>query len=228
MANAGSDTVSVVGARSHAVLATVAVPGGPTSVVIPATGGVAYVATQAGGVYAVSLARHALLGKLLQLHGPGPAQMDYDAISGQVYVPDAAGNVVDVLRPATAGAGAVATLPAEPARTLAVPGGPAAAAITFDGAYGFVAASASGSLVMLDAPSHRVLTTLAVGGHPQGIITGAYPPVLGQQAAFYAGIALYVGLGVVFVAVVGFVLGWHKRLEGVLRRGSAKRATDVS
>lgn len=223
VANAGSDSVSVISTRTHTIIATVPVPGGPSSVVIPATGGVAYVATESGGVYALSLARHTLLGEVLRLRGPGPDQMDYDAITSQIYVPDPAAGVVDVLRPASAGStDGAASLPPEPARTLAAAGGPTAVAITFDGAYGFIAARESGTVYMLDASSRRTLATLDVGGHPRGVITGAYPPVLGQQAAFYAGIALYVGLGLVFLAVIGFVLGWHRRLAALVRARGAK------
>ena len=224
VANAGDNSVTILNGRTHAALATVPVPGGPSSIVIPATGGVAYVATQSGAIYAISLGGHILLGKLLQLRGPGPDQMDYDAITGDVYVPDADASEVDVLRPASAGAGGPATLPAEPARTLAVAGAPAAVAITFDGAYGFVASRNDGSVVMFDAPTHRALATLVVGGHPGSIITGAYPPALGQQAAVIAGIALYATLGLGFVLVLGFVLGWHRRLAAALLAPSDARA----
>jgi hypothetical protein len=142
-------------------------------------------------------------------------------------VPDSAANVVDVLRPATAGAGEPTTLPAEPARTIAVAGGPTAVAITFDGAYGFVAARATGALVVLDAPSHHALATLDVGGHPQGIITGAYPPALGPQAALDVGIALYSALGLAVVVVIGFVLGWHHRVGSALRAHGKVRGGSV-
>jgi YVTN family beta-propeller protein len=224
VANQGSNSVTVISASMHNVLATIAVPGGPSSIVVPASGGVAYVATQSGAVYALSLARHTLLGTLLRLHGAGPDQMDYDAITGQVYVSDPSAGVVDILRPAEAGTTGAVTLPPEPARTLPAPGGPVSAAITFDGAYAFIAAHDSGALYMVDAPSHQRLTTLQVGGHPQGIITGSYPPVLGQQAAFYASIALYTGLGLVFLIVIGFVLGWHKRFMHIHTLGARKSA----
>ena len=114
-------------------------PGGPLNVVVPVAGGIAYVGTKAGTIVAIDLGTHKVLGTLLQRNGPIGA-MDYDAVTGQVYAPVASANAVEVLRPASpAGDGGASSLPTEPLRTLPFAGGPDAVAITFDGAYGFVA-----------------------------------------------------------------------------------------
>ena len=63
--------------------ATISVPGGPLSVTVPATGGVAYVGTRAGTVVALSLARHKVIGTLLRLPTGPIGLMDYDAVTGQ-------------------------------------------------------------------------------------------------------------------------------------------------
>src|SRR5260221_4878720 len=121
--------------------------------------------------------------------------MDYDGITGQVYVPNITRNEVAVLRPASApSGGGVAQLPTEPARTLAVGGGPAAVAITFDGAYGFVAQGAAGSVTMLDIAAHHTVATLAVGGKPRALIPRSLPPLLGRQAAHILGVLVHLGL----------------------------------
>jgi YVTN family beta-propeller protein len=226
VANTDSDSVSVISAHSKRVIATIPVPGGPISVLVPQSAqssGVAYVGTRSGSIVAVGLADHRVLGKLLQMQSSASGQMDYNALTGEVYVPDAAGGVVDVLRPASAGGSGVApTLPAEPARTIAVEGGPSAAAITFDGAYGFLSAAGAGQVTMYDVAAHRALATISVGGAPIGIITGSYPPVLNQQAANVAGILAYICIGAVLLGALGLYLGWSR----YIRRRGARESED--
>lgn len=185
VANSGDDSVSVISTDHRHVIATIPTPGAPIGVTIPATGGVAYVTTQSGAVLALSLARHAVIGTIFQLPaGHTPGQMDYNAVTGQVSVPDPAGNAVYILRPASAGDGGQSpSLPDEPARTLEIAGGPAAVAITFDGAYAFVAERDAGRVAMVDAPTRRVLATISVGGTPRGLVTGSYPPLVDRQTA---------------------------------------------
>jgi YVTN family beta-propeller protein len=177
VANAESNSVSVISARSQQVVADIPVPGGPQEVVVPATGGVAYVGTSEGTILALDLASHQPLGQLLRLKGGAPGVMDYDAVTGEIYVPDPTGGVVEVLRPASpASEGGSPTLPDEPARTLPIADGPTAVAITFDGALGFVAQRSAGRVAMFDAGTYTILTTFTVGDAPRAIITGAYPP----------------------------------------------------
>ena len=177
VANRDSGTVSVISATRQRVIATIPAPGGPTGVVVPYASEVAYVATRAGSILAVDLASQRLIGTLLERPGGVLGAMDYDALTDQIYVPDAAHGVVYVLRPAAGVAGgARPTLPSEPARTMTVAGGPAAVAVTFDGAYLFVAEGASGQVTMYDAAARNLLATVVVGGAPRALITGPYPP----------------------------------------------------
>jgi YVTN family beta-propeller protein len=214
VANADDDTVSVISEKRQRVIAVIPLPGGPLGVVVPAQGGVAYVGTRAGTIIALGLARHQLLGTLLRLRGSASGAMDYDAVTGQIYVPDPTGGVVQVLRPASPGGnGAAPNLPAEPARTLALGGGPAAVAITFDGAYGFVAQRDAGRVVMLDVGTHQTLATISVGGAPRAVVTGAYPPAPLPPAASGVGILPYVLAGIMVLGVAAFFL-WRFGLLG--------------
>ena len=225
VANTGSDTVSVISTERRAVIATIPAPGGPVGVVIPSAGGVAYVSTRTGTVLGISIIDHTLLGTLLQLHGQ-PGQMDYDAITGEVYVPDPAAGVVDVLAPVAAGdPGQPATLPPQPERTMAFAGGPAAVAITFDGALGFVAEHDTGQVVMFDVAAHHTLATISVSGHPRAVITGAYPPILSQQTASIVGVLLYVAIGVVLLAVIVFYLRYAQRIQRTQQARSGASTT---
>ncbi len=207
VANTGSDSVTVISTEHRRVLATIAVPGGPVGVVIPQSGGVAYVSLRSGAVAIVSLAKHTLLGTLLPAPSGAttpPGTMDYDAVTGQVYVPEGATGNVAVLAPASAGSGDSAPiLPTEPARTLTIGGGPSAVAITFEGTYGFVTQRDTGNVTLFDVGTHKPLAVIAVGGAPRAVVTGAYPPLLNRQAA---NVAAYVvtGLLIVVLAVAVF------------------------
>jgi DNA-binding beta-propeller fold protein YncE len=151
------------------LLGTVHVAGGPQNICIPG-GFTAYVTTRQGTVVAVDLNTRRVLGTLLK--GGQYGTMDYDAATGEVYVPDRQHNQLAVLAPVTAGAGAI---PQEPVEILHVGGVPQSVAITSDGRLGFVALS-NGQVVMLDVPAHSIVTSIAVGGMPHFIITGLYPP----------------------------------------------------
>lgn len=207
VANSGSDSVTIISTQKRQVVATVPVPGGPVAIVVPSYGSVAYVATQSGSVAVISLAKRTLLGTLMQQSGAQWGQMDYDAITSQVYLPDATSNQVFILAPASVAGNGTANLPQEPARALPIAGGPAAVAITFDGADGFVAQRGSGQVTMLDAPTHHVLATIRVGGTPHAIITGAYPPLLNRQVANIVGFIL---IGVLLLGGVALV-AWVAR-----------------
>jgi DNA-binding beta-propeller fold protein YncE len=151
------------------LLGTVPVAGGPQNICIPG-GFTAYVTTRQGTVVAIDLNTRRVLGTLLR--GGQYGTMDYDAATGEVYVPDRQHNQLDVLTPVTAGAGG---MPREPVEILHVGGAPQSVAITSDGRLGFVALS-DGQVVMLDVPAHSIVTSITVGGTPHFIITGLYPP----------------------------------------------------
>ncbi len=151
------------------LLGAVPLVDGPEGICIPA-GFTAYVTTRLGTVVAVDLNTRRVIKTLLS---GGPfGSMDYDATTGEIYVPDQSGNQIDVLIPVVAGA---AHPTQEPVRTLPLKSSPQSVAITNDGALGFVALS-DGQAVMLDVPGRKIVTSFVVGGVPHFIITGAYPP----------------------------------------------------
>jgi DNA-binding beta-propeller fold protein YncE len=188
-------------------LDSIAVPGGPHYLCSPA-GSTIYVTTRRGTVEAVDLQSHHLLPTLLPAGTFGP--MDYDATTGEVYVPDQQHNLIDVLAPVSAGAPASH----EPIRAMHFTAAPQSIAITSDGQFGFVALS-DGTVSMLDIPAHQVVTTIAVGGSPHFIITGLYPSAFSytpQQSILVnnVGNILEYSAGVVIVLVTGIVL-WRQR-----------------
>lgn len=151
------------------LLGSVPIAGGPQAICIPG-GFTAYVTTRQGTVVAVDLSSRQVVGTLLSGGQFGP--MDYDAITGEVYVPDRQHNQLDVLTPIAAD---TAVMPQEPARIIHLGGSPQSVAITSDGQLGFVALS-NGQVLMLDVPSRSIVTSIGVGGTPHFIITGLYPP----------------------------------------------------
>jgi DNA-binding beta-propeller fold protein YncE len=126
--------------------------------------------------------------------------MDYDATTGEIYVPDTKNDQLVVLAPVNSGF----PPPHEPSRVIHLGVPPASVAITSDGLLGFVALS-SGNVVMLDLPGREVITTIPVGGSPHFIITGLYPPLIGttpQQASVWEtvlNIAAYVFVAALFL-----------------------------
>ncbi len=165
---AGSTSLTVFEVNGH-LLGVVPIPGGPHSICIPG-GFTAYVTTRQGTLVAVDLNTRHLIRTLLTKGEFGP--MDYDATTGEVYVPDSQHNQLDVLVPITMG---TVAQPREPTRVIHLDNAPQSIAITSDGLLGFVAL-ANGHTLMLDIPGRRTLTNIAVGGTPHFIITGLYPP----------------------------------------------------
>jgi DNA-binding beta-propeller fold protein YncE len=168
----GSTALTVFEANGH-LLGTVPIVGGPQNICIPG-GFTAYVTTRLGTVVAVDLNTRQVARSLLSGGQFGP--MDYDAITGEIYVPDRQHNLLDVLAPVTVG---TTGMPQEPVRVLRLSSSPQSIAITSDGQFGFVALS-GGQVLMLDIPSRSTVTSIAVGGSPHFVITGLYPPVNGS------------------------------------------------
>lgn len=154
-------------------IANVPVPGGPQYVRIP-PGESIYVTTGQGSVDAVDINSHKV--KTL-ITGGSYGPMDYDATTDEVYVPDRMHQQLVVLNPVTVSS----TSPREPNRVIPLSAAPQSIAITSDGQLGFAALS-NGSVAMLDIPGRKLVTTIAVGGTPQFIITGLYPPVTGASS----------------------------------------------
>ena len=151
------------------VLDSISVPGDPQFLCLPGAL-TAYVATSQGSVVALDMLTHRVIATLLS--GGAFGSMDFDEVTGEIYLPDQRLRRIDVLAPVLAG---MAVMPHEPAYTLPVSGSPQAIAITNDGQLGFVALS-GGQVAMLDIPGRSTIKTIAVGGSPRFIITGEYPP----------------------------------------------------
>lgn len=170
----------------------------------------AYVATRQGSVIAIDMPTHRVIGTLLT--GGDFGSMDYNAVTGQIYVPDQQRRQIDVLSPVLAGTG---SLPPEPAQVLLVDGSPRAIAITNDGQLGFVALG-DGRVAMLDIPGRSIVKTISVGGSPRFIITGVYPPpnVPVPQSPGISTPGLLVSILAV-VALIGILIGviWFLRLR---------------
>ncbi len=218
VANEDASSLSVIGSESFKVLATASLPNGdnPIWVTVPAFGGTAYVATKQGRIYGFTLADHQFFGPLFTghaLHG-----MDYDAITGEVYAPDSQANQIDVLRPASSGQSPPSKLPSEPVRTLAVSGGPAYVAITSDGSLGIVAQQSSGDITLLEVPPpHKVLGSIHVGGAPQFVLAGPFPPLVNRQSAQIILIVIYVVAGLLLVGGIGWLVWWMRKQERRIR-----------
>jgi DNA-binding beta-propeller fold protein YncE len=227
----GITSLTIFDANGH-LLGSVPIAGGPQDISIPG-GFTAYITTRQGTVVAVDLNSRQVVRTLLSGGQFGP--MDYDAITGEVYVPDRLHNQLDVLEPVVADT----TVPQqEPARIIRLSSSPQSVAITSDGQLGFVALS-NGQVLMLDVPRRSIVTSIAVGGTPRFIITGLYPPVnsstsIPQQAAIPPSPAKPAGsLLLIFSIVLAGVLllgmlwlSWRyyqKRLAG---QRSAKRFKD--
>ena len=165
----GTTSLTIYEVNGH-MLGSVPIAGGPQDICIPG-GFTAYVTTRQGTVVAVDLNTRQVVRTLLSGGQFGP--MDYDANTGEVYVPDRQHNQLAVLAPVTAGTTAT---PQEPVRILRLNSSPQSVAITSDGQLGFVALS-NGQVLMLDVPGRSIVTNIAVGGTPHFIITGLYPPV---------------------------------------------------
>ena len=166
---AGNTSLTIFESNGH-LLGSVSIAGGPQDISIPG-GFTAYVTTRQGTVVAVDLSTRQVVRTLLNDGQFGP--MDYDANTGEVYVPDQQHNQLDVLAPIVTG---TTVTQQEPARIIHLSGSPQAVAITSDGQLGFVALS-NGQVLMLDVPNRSIVTSIAVGGTPHFIITGLYPPV---------------------------------------------------
>lgn len=174
-----SDKVTIFDATGKQ-LSTVLIPDGPQYLSIP-LGTMAYVTTRSGTVDAIDIFSHKVF-PLISGGKYGP--MDYDAITGDVYVPDQQHKQLVVLTPLSSGGN---PLPPEPNHTYHLGTAPQSVAITSDGQLGFVALS-GGNVAMIDVPGKQIVNTIFVGGNPHFIVTGLYPPVVGttpQQTAVW-------------------------------------------
>ncbi len=220
---ASTDGLTIFDDQTHQTLGAVPLPDGPQYLSIP-PGETVYVTTRRGSVDAVSLktreVRQILNGGIF-----GP--MDYDALTGEVYVPDEQHNVLNVLSPVDT---SMTTFPTEPERVIHTDATPESVAITNDGLLGFIALQ-GGRVAMLDLIAHRLVYTVDVGGTPHFIITGLYPPpvvdtptpvsnaISAQQDSIpqmFWVIVFFASL--VTVVVVTMILMWQLRQSLKIRR----------
>ncbi|GCE48685.1 DNA-binding beta-propeller fold protein YncE [Thermosporothrix hazakensis] len=154
-------------------LGPVPIAGNPQYISIP-PGSTAYVTTRAGSIVAVDISTH----KVVQVIAGGKyGSMDYDETTGEIYVPEQEKNRLLVLAPVIPGF----EMPREPNRVINIGVQPQSVAITSDGLLGFVALE-GGNVAMLDVPGRTITNTIFVGGQPNFIITGLYPPLVGAPA----------------------------------------------
>jgi DNA-binding beta-propeller fold protein YncE len=165
-----ADGTSLTGFASGTAqpIAQIPLAAGPQYLCIP-PGRMAYVTTRWGTVEAVDLFSHRSV-TLLANGKFGP--MDYDALTGEVDVPDQQHQQLDVLTPLSLGS---TVPPHEPGYFYRLGSSPQSVAITSDGQLGFVAL-AGGDVALLDIPGEQIVRIIRVGGTPHFIITGLYPP----------------------------------------------------
>ena len=183
---------------NRGLIASLAIPGGAQYISIP-PGVTVYVASKNGKLYPISLSTQQVLPPILSGGQFGP--MDYDQQTDEIYVPDMLNKRVDVLNPVVS---AAPPLPTEPARTIALGVTPESIAITSDGQFGFIAL-AGGNVAMLDVPGKEVFDTLFVGGNPHFIITGLYPPLLGNtpsDVSFWSTAVNILAYALIFVLLI--------------------------
>ena len=180
---ADTNSLTFFDTTSGQQLGNIPIPGGPQYVSIP-QGTTVYVTTHHGSVDGIDLNTHRVT-TLITSGTFGP--MDYDAVTGEIYVPNLKNDQIDVLNPLSFGT----KTPPEPNRTYKFAVAPQSVAITSDGQLGFIALS-DGNVAMLDVPGRQIVTTIHVGGNPDFIITGLYPPAIGttpQQASIVGTVA---------------------------------------
>jgi DNA-binding beta-propeller fold protein YncE len=205
-----SDALAVFNSSGER-LATIPVPQGPQYIIIP-IGSIAYVSTRQQSIIAINLGTRAIYPPLFKGGNFGP--MDYDAITGDIYVPDMQSGHLYVLTPLIPGS----PPPPEPDHVFTFSGMPQAVAITSDGQFGFVAL-ANGQVAMLDVPARQLITTFHVGGQPHFIITGLYPPAVAttpsqaQNSEQLFTIAAYTALAIIIA--VPLLIFWLRRRRRV-------------
>ncbi len=191
------------------VLVTVPLPGTPRYLCVP-SGLWVYATTEQGSLYAIGLTSHQVLPLL---SGGQFGTMDFDETTGEVYVPDMLHHQLDEITPPDPTA---TSAPHEPAHVYTLSAAPQSVAITSDGQFGFVAL-ATGQVAMLDIPGRQVIQNINVGSSPRFIITGLYPPALGntpQQASIIdtiATIAAYILVVALVLVPVWFVVRQNRK-----------------
>jgi hypothetical protein len=197
-------SINVFDDRNGKALGTIAMTQEPRYLSAP-PGATIYATTAQGSVVSIDVVSHKVT-TLITGGQYGP--MDYDATTGEVYVPDQKNKQVDVLAPVASGFKA----PSEPERVMKLPVAPVSVAITNDGQLGFVAL-ANDRMDMYDIPGKQLIATIQVKGDPRFIIAGLYPPAFGttpDQASFLDTLVTSVGYVIVAILlIVPIILFWR-------------------
>ncbi len=193
----GTNAVTILDVSKYTQLAHIPVPGGPQYITFP-PGTEAYVTTRGGTVDAIDFNTYHVVTLLKGgMYGP----MDFDEITGEIFVPDQLHKQIDVLAPISSGSSA---LPQEPSHVYSLGIAPESVAVTGDGQLSFVALS-NGNVALIDIPGERIANTFHVGGTPHFIITGLYPPAIGtnpQQSAVWETVATILAYALVVALVL--------------------------
>ena len=211
----GTSTVTILDTGKHTQLASIPIADGPQYITFP-PGTEAYVTTRSGDVDAIDFNTYHVV-TLLTGGKFGP--MDFDEVTGEVFVPDQLHKQIDVLTPISSGN---ASLPKEPSHVYALGVVPESVAITGDGQLGFVALS-SGNVAMIDIPGEQIASTYYVGGTPHFIITGLYPPTIGttpQQSAVWETVATILAYALVIALVLVPIYFFRRSMR---KKGSQKK-----
>src|SRR5437764_3753535 len=146
----GSTALTVFEVNGH-LLGSVPITGGPENICIPG-GFTAYVTTRDSTVVGVDLSTRKVVRTLLSGGQFGP--MDYDANTGEVYVPDRQHNQLDLLEPVTAG---TTVMPPHRGRLIPLSSSPQSVAISSEPQLGFVQLS-NGQVLILVLPAISIVT----------------------------------------------------------------------
>jgi DNA-binding beta-propeller fold protein YncE len=196
--------ITIFGTRTYQEITSISLPDNPRYLSSP-PGFWVYVTTQRGELEAIDVTSHHILPLLT---GGQFGTMDFNEITGEIYVPDSQRQQLDVISPPDSGA---TFPPHEPVLVYHLQAAPRSVAITNDGQLGFVALG-DGSVAMLDVLGRQLVATIHVGGNPHFIITGLYPPALGttpQQASIIdttATIAAYILVAALILVPVWFLI----------------------
>ena len=211
----GTHSVSILDVSKYTQVANIPIAGGPQYITFP-PGTEAYVTTRQGTVEAVDFSTYHVVTLLTGgMFGP----MDFDEVTGEIFVPDQLHKQIDVLAPVSSG---TSSLPKEPSHTYSLGVVPESVAITGDGQLGFVALS-SGNVAMIDIPGEQIVNTFYVGGMPHFIITGLYPPAIGttpQQSAIWETVATVLAYALVIAIVLVPIYFFRRSMR---KKGSLKK-----
>jgi len=158
VANAGSNTVSVIDTGTNAVVATISVGSGPEGVAITPDGNYAYVTNSGSNTVSVIYTGTNAVVATISV-GTGPLGVAITPDGNYAYVTNSDSNTVSVI---DTGTNAVVA-------TITVGDLPVGVAITPDGNYAYVANDASYTVSVIDTGTNAVVATISVGIYPEGV-----------------------------------------------------------